>query len=476
MVVGAPDPSLTPAAGMLAVSELVDRLGVVSALDAGIGPIKTRNRGLSGGQLLVSLAGAQLLGQDALAGLDRVRADTAGRVLSVVPTLASTTAGSLARRFGPGQLAGVEAGLARLVDRWLGLLPATLRSPLQLRPPTIDLDSTEVEVYGRAKDGVAYNYLGQRAGRPHLASWAEAGLPLAADLLAGDQDVRPRCADLLRRALAGLPAAVCGRPRVRADAGYFTAELAHAAAAAGADWAIAAKRTSAFWRELAAVPEQAWTRARDMPGAQVAVMDYAPAGWPPDAYTIVRRVKVDAADISGDPRSRRRRTIPADQLALALGGELDHAYAVSFIVTNLPTTSTADVVSVEAWFRWRTDIEERFREAKLGAGLNHLPLRARRRQHGVDVGRAAGRGHLGDAADPDRDQRDQRHRPDGPAAARAAAGARTGDLPRRPNHPAAATGARAVAARPVPDQGLTAPGLNPRVRPAETPPRQGLWN
>jgi len=32
-VVGAPDRSLTPAAGMLAVSELVDRLGVVQALD-----------------------------------------------------------------------------------------------------------------------------------------------------------------------------------------------------------------------------------------------------------------------------------------------------------------------------------------------------------------------------------------------------------------------------------------------------------
>ena len=59
--VGASDPSLAPAAGMLAVSELVDRLGVVSALDAGIGPIKTGSRGLSGGQLLVSLAGAQLL-------------------------------------------------------------------------------------------------------------------------------------------------------------------------------------------------------------------------------------------------------------------------------------------------------------------------------------------------------------------------------------------------------------------------------
>jgi len=110
-----------------------------------------------------------------------------------------------------------------------------------------------------------------------------------------------------------------------------------------------------------------------MPGAQVAVMDYAPAGWPPDAYTIVRRVKVDAADISADPRSRRRRTIPADQLALALDGELDHAYAVSFIVTNLPASTAADLAAVEAWFRRRTDIEERFREAKLGAGRNHLP-------------------------------------------------------------------------------------------------------
>jgi hypothetical protein len=28
---------------------------------------------------------------------------------------------------------------------------------------------------------------------------------------------------------------------------------------------------------------------------------------------------------------------------------------------------------VEAWFRRRTDIEDRIREAKLGAGLRHLP-------------------------------------------------------------------------------------------------------
>lgn len=373
MRVGAPDKSLTRASGMVAVAELIDKLAVTRELDGHVPAIKTRDRGVSGGQLVTAVACTQLVGHDVLAGLDRVRADIAGQELWPVPAPASTTAGALARRFGASQLAGIEAGLAAVTARWLALLPARLRSPLMLRPPTIDLDSTEVEVFGRAKSGVAYNYLGQRAGRPHLASWAEAGLPLAADLLAGDQDVRPRCAGLLARAVAGLPAAVCARPRVRADAGYFTADLAWAAQGLGVDYAVAAKRNSAFWRELAAVPADGWSPARDMHGAQVAVMDYAPAGWPPDAYTIVRRVRVDAHDISADGRSRRRRTIAKDQLALVLGGEADHAWAVSFIVTNLPTSTPTEVVAVESWFRGRTAIEERFREAKLGAGLNHLP-------------------------------------------------------------------------------------------------------
>ncbi|WP_148043436.1 IS1380 family transposase [Flexivirga caeni] len=371
--IGAPDASLTGASGMSAVTELVDKLGLVEALDGHVPAIKTRARGLSAGELVLAVTCTQLLGHDALVGLDRVRADVAGQELWPVAAPASTTTGALARRFTAAHLVGIEDAIAAVTSRWLRLLPARVRSPLVLRSPTIDLDSTEVEVFGRAKHGVAYNYVGQRAGRPHLASWAEAGLPLAADLLAGDQDVRPRCAGLLARAIACLPAAVCARPRVRADAGYFTAELAWAATGLGADYAVAAKRNSAFWRELAAVPAGAWCPARDMHGAQVAVMDYAPAGWPPDAYTIVRRVRVDAGHISADGRSRRRRTIEANQLALVLGGEADHAWAVSFIVTNLPTTTPADVVAVEHWFRGRTAIEERFREAKLGAGLNHLP-------------------------------------------------------------------------------------------------------
>ena len=204
------------------------------------------------------MATAQLLGEDCLAGLDRRREDDAGGLLAPVPFAPSTTAGALARRFGPDQLAGVETGLAELTARWLDLLPAQQRAGLVLRRPTIDMDTTDVEVSGRFKEGVAYNYQGQRVGRPHLASWAEASLPLAADLLAGNDDPRQRAADMLHRALAALPAGVCAPPLVRADSGYFTAELARAAVEAGADFAIAAKRNSAFSRELAVVPEGAW--------------------------------------------------------------------------------------------------------------------------------------------------------------------------------------------------------------------------
>ena len=47
--VGAPDASLTPVSGMLAVTELVDRLNMIRLLDAAIGPIKVCGRGFTGG-------------------------------------------------------------------------------------------------------------------------------------------------------------------------------------------------------------------------------------------------------------------------------------------------------------------------------------------------------------------------------------------------------------------------------------------
>ncbi len=144
--VGAPDAALTPSAGMAVISELCDRLGVISALDAAVGPIKQRDRGFGAGQLLAGIAAAQLAGEDFLTGLDRQRADAAGQQVTPVPGLASTTAAGLARRISAAQWQAVEAGLAAVTGRMLSLLPAERAAALAEGPVTIGLDTTDVEV------------------------------------------------------------------------------------------------------------------------------------------------------------------------------------------------------------------------------------------------------------------------------------------------------------------------------------------
>ena len=250
--IGPPDAALTPNGGLAAITELCDRLGVIGALDMAVGPVKQRARGFGPGQLLTGIAAAQLAGEDFLTGLDRQRADAAGQQLTPVPGLSSTTAAGLARRITAAQWLAVETGLAAVTGRMLALLPAARAAALTGGPVTIDMDATDVEVYGSKKRGVAYNHQGQRAGRPHVASWAETEIVLAADLGSGTDDPRATAPDLLRRALAALPerARAGRRVAVRADAGYFAG-------------ALVARRLGPRGDHLSAHPGPRFSRERD---------------------------------------------------------------------------------------------------------------------------------------------------------------------------------------------------------------------
>ena len=113
-----------------------------------------------------------------------------------------------------------------------------------------------------------------------------------------------------------------------------------------------------------------------MDRAQVATCGYAPPGghrvptpscggyrWPPPTSPPTpRTATAHYSHRPTDPRPRRH---------------IDQAYAVSFIVTNIPTYDNSDdgelITDIEHWFRHRTDIEERIRDAKHGAALRHLP-------------------------------------------------------------------------------------------------------
>ncbi len=80
-----------------------------------------------------------------------------------------------------------------------------------------------------------------------------------------------------------------------------------------------------------------------MDNAQVAVAKYCPDWWPASTRLLIRRVLLDPAQVSADPRSRRRRTLHPDQRALplpelaawlhqltatALGQDIVHGYGV----------------------------------------------------------------------------------------------------------------------------------------------------
>ena len=167
--VGAPDPSLTRFSGLAGGGDRAGRppehdrvVGSGDRVDQDSGPW------LSGGELLVGMAAAQLAGEDFLVGLDRQRADAAGKVLAPVAGLCSTTAAGLARRFTDGQWHAVETGIGDIGAAMLAALPAERAAALCERV-TIDLDTTDVEVYGRHKRAVAYNYQGQPTTRDNAA-------------------------------------------------------------------------------------------------------------------------------------------------------------------------------------------------------------------------------------------------------------------------------------------------------------------
>jgi hypothetical protein len=143
--VGTPDLSLTGVSGMVAVTELCEQLDVVGALDAAVGPIKQRARGQSAGGRWSGRPQHSWRAGTIWSGWNRRRADAAGRALTPVPGLSSTTTAGLARWMREQQWAAVETGLATVTTRMLTRLSGARREAL-LQTVTIDLATTDVDI------------------------------------------------------------------------------------------------------------------------------------------------------------------------------------------------------------------------------------------------------------------------------------------------------------------------------------------
>jgi Transposase DDE domain group 1 len=377
IVFRADDPSLTPYAGLAISGELARSVRLVELVDAElaaadrVAPVKQRRRGLSPGGVVVAIAESQLVGGECFDDIEDLRADAAGAALrAVAGTPSAPTARQLAYRFRPGHIRAIERAQARCgneLDRALGRDAS--------EQVTLDLDATESVVYGRRKRGAGRSRSGRLAYNSYVVTWAQRGRALTSDLRGGNQAriKATQSLTLIGRAERLLPREH-GQITVRGDSGFYAAELMNGLRKRRMRFTLSATRTSTMWARLAEIDDGAWKDAIDMRGAQVAELAFTPEGWRDEPLRlIVRRVPVSAAELlAGSPKARRRKTIPPEQLQMVLDGQLDSTFAYSFIVTDIPADEKT-AVEVEHFHRQRAQIEERFKEAKLGQALRHLP-------------------------------------------------------------------------------------------------------
>lgn len=364
----ADDPTLTPHAGLLPMAELVRRLGLVRQLDGAVDavrPFKQRRRGVSGGELLVTLAEAICVGADHVAHLEELRSDAAGAALrSVAEVPASSTAAQLLGRLRVGQCHAALAAMAEAGNRLDRELGVDITAPV-----TLDMDPTDIEVHGQ-KEGAGWNHHGLYGHRSHLVSWAERRRVLTTELTEASANAKRVAPRLLRRALKLLPTEH-GQVRLRADTEFYSLELMRTCRRKGVRFALSVPRHQAMWQARLRIPEKQWRPALEMKDAEVAEISYRPGEWEHEPLRlIVRRVRVDVERLSQDVRARRRRTVPAEQLKLAMDGRVEYVYSYSFFLTDMEGSA----VELERWQRQRAHIEERIKDLKLGCGLNHLPL------------------------------------------------------------------------------------------------------
>ena len=329
---GAPDRSLTANAGLTVVTELCDRLGVIEALDTAVGPIKhaeprLRRRGAAQpGSPRRSWPGRISWWAWTASAPMQQRDSRSPRCRGWRPLpRPGWPAGSP-----PKQWQAMKAGLAAVTRRMLSLLPAERSAALAGGPVTIDLDTTDVEVYGSKKRGVAYTHQGQpvQAGPRGGLGRDRGSAGRRPGRRAPMTRARPRrtcCAARWAACRAG-PAMRRGW-RCAPTPGTSPARLARTAHDEHISFAIGAKRIAPLWQLLAGIADDDWHDAIEMDDAQVAVGTVtARTGGPPAPRLLIRRVRLDRDPglrrpaVTAAPHPAPRPAGPADPRARAAPG------------------------------------------------------------------------------------------------------------------------------------------------------------
>ncbi len=339
--------NLVPNAGLLPAAVLAQRVGLAELVDQ---RLHLARHGANSGAKALTVIGSILAGGDSIDDTALLRAGAASALFDV--TRAPSTVGSWLRGHKWSNVRQLDAVSRELLAR----LWAADAGPRDLAGPlTIDLDSSIVPVFGRAKQGAAFGYTKVRGYHPQVATCAETGMVLFSRLRGGSAGAARGAKSFLTETVSRVRGAgATGQVTVRADSAFYSHAVLGTALKLGVQFSVTARQDKKIRAAIEAITDDAWTpipywlSTPEVSGADVAETSYT-AFSGKDATTV--RLVV-----------RRVRPTPGSQLALFTTWDY-HAF-----VTNRP----GDVLEIEADHRRHAVVEQRIAELK-SAGLAHLP-------------------------------------------------------------------------------------------------------
>lgn len=331
--------------GLVPVLEYVERLGLRAVFAQALPDGRRSPNQIPVVDIVLVFLASVLTGGRRFAHVERLRADAVVQAILGVQRMPSAM--TVTRYFNGFVRSQVEhlatvlwrVTLARLVVPQLGAV--------------LDLDSTVFERYG-AQEGSRGGHNPRKPGRPlhHplLALLAEAKVVLHVWLRSGHTTSASGVRAFLTEALAQLPASV-RLYALRADSGFFVAEVLTELEARGLPYAIAVRLTPHVKRAVAGL--RTWTPFG--PGLEVSATPYQAPTWAQPRRVVVIRERVGERP---EARGRRLLEVPG--------------YTFHTLVTTL------DLAPADVWrfYKARGESENRLKELKEDFGANGFCLQS----------------------------------------------------------------------------------------------------
>jgi Transposase DDE domain group 1 len=324
-------------AGLVLASTLAGRLGIERVIDETL-ELGERPGAARPGRKLLTLVFSALVGGDAIDDADVLRSGETQRVLGH-RVMAPSTLGTFLRSFTFGHVRQLDRAFETILGRaWAaGAGPGS-------EPLTIDLDSTIIEVAGRAKQGAGFGYTKRRGYHPLLATRSDTGEVLHARMRKGSAQSQRGAERFVRELVKRVRRlGATGPLLVRADSGFWSNKTVAALEQHGVRYSIGVSQHESVRQAIERIPADSWQ----------ALEDYPPEG---------------IAEIAEGTLSGRRLVVRRTRLAGAQA-ELFPDWRYHAFITDRNESLTL----VEAEHRRHAQIELAIRDLKEGSGLNHAP-------------------------------------------------------------------------------------------------------